>query len=256
MRFLRALVALQEHGCFHSGWSLLEAQQTIARAITLPSDDALIFAYSFTGTEAIDLVPDMQVQVEHSIYVSHEGQRELQTGEGDYRVVASSGGVALHRTRTVSLHEPATQEEIFHLDRLTRNASMLRLFLQSVATGNVRRQSILLASSTGAALTTATQRVQALDANGCAGIASPEVRCIAFPSAVSLLLACRLNGRLEYRAPGTTLSQLLDEQRANIASVTMRRRQTDGSYAPLLFPVTTQAATHVLLQNGDEIFMR
>ena len=251
--FLRALAALQERGCFHAGWSFLQAQQKIAEAIPLPSDDALVFAYSFTGAEAINLFPDMQVQVEHSVYVTQDGQKELQSGEGYYRVVASGSGVALRRTRIVTLHQTSTQPEIFHLDRLTRGASMLRLFLQSVATGDVRRQSILLASSSVAALAIATQRVQSPGANGCTDVVSPEVKCIAFPSAVSLLLACRVNGTIEYRAPGTALSQLLDEKRANVASVTMKRRQADGSYAPVLFPFTQDATAHVILHNGDEV---
>ncbi len=252
--FLRSLAALQTDGCFRPGWNFPQAQQKIAEAIPVPADESLIFAYSFTGTEAVDLFPGMQVQVEHSVYGTRNGKRELQSVQGDYEVVSQGEGVALHRVRTVTLHQPANDEQIFHLDRLTSGAPLLRLFLESA--GEVKRPSTLLASRTAGAMTLATQQMEAGGAVGCSAVNAPGVTCITFRSGVSLLLACRANGKVEYHAPGTALSQLLDEHNAALTAVLVRRRQADGSYAPLLFPPTKEAARRILLQNGDEVTWR
>lgn len=254
--FVRSVAALQTAGCFPPGWNAQRAQELLAEAIPVPADEALVFAYSFTGTEAIDLFPGMQVQVEHSLYGMRRGQRELQSVEGDYEVVASGTGVALRRIRAVTLHQPATQDEIFRLDRLTSGTSRLRLFLQSVETGDVHRQPVLLAAGSAQALTVATHALQAPGSAGCVAVNGPDVRCIAFRSAVSLLLAIRVNGSVEYHAPGTALSQVLDEKHATLASTTLRRRLADGSYAPLLFVPTREAVSRVILQNRDEITAR
>ena len=223
----------------------------------MPADDSLLFLYSFTGTEAVNLSPGMQVQVEHSIYAMRGGQRELQSVTGIYQVMPSGEGVAFRRVRTSNLHGAGDEAEILHLERMTAGWPKLHLYLQSVtaedaAHGEVRRQPFLLAAKAAASMTAATEQIGA-GGSGCSTITVPGVKCITFRSAVSLLLACRVNGHLKYYAPGTALSQLLEGKWLEITSLTMRRRRADGTYATVVFPATSVAASHIVLQNADEI---
>jgi hypothetical protein len=255
LAFVRSVAAMQALGCFGHGMTAARAQQVIAEAIPIPADESLVFRYGFTGSGVVDLLPGMMVQVERSMLVDKGARRELQSMEADYEVVSGAGGgVSLRRTRAVRLHQPETSDEIFHLERLTGDAPMLRLFLQSAAAGaNMQRPSVLVAATAPDALEAATRTV---DNSGCPARPAMAVKCITFHEAVSLLIACSVNGKQQYLPLGTALTSLLELQRGAVERVAVQRRMSDGRYAPLEFARTQEAAVHIILQNGDRIVWR
>ncbi|SEB60011.1 hypothetical protein SAMN05443244_1282 [Terriglobus roseus] len=253
--FVHSLAAMHASGCFGGGMTAASVQQRIAEAITIPADESLVFRYGFTGSGVVDLLPGMMLQVERSVLVDKGARRELQSMEADYEVTAATtGGVLLHRTRAVSLHQPQTSEEIFHLDRLSGEAPLLRLFLQSAAAGDSKqRPSVLLAGTRIEALEVATKTVTG---NGCPARPAVDVKCITFHEAVSLLVACTVNGKQQYLPMGTALTSLLDLQHGSIATASVARRLADGRYAPVDFPKTQEAGVHIILQSGDRVTWR
>jgi hypothetical protein len=250
--FVRSLSTLQAAGCFRAAMTAARVQQMITESISVPADESLVFRYGFTGSGVVDLLPGMMVQVERSLLVDRGARRELQSMEADYEVLETAGGgVTLHRTRAASLHRPETSDEIFHLERLTGSAPMLRLFLQNAAAGDtVQRPSVLLAASRMGALEEASRTV---DKAGCSRVPTTGVKCITFHEAVSLLIACRVNGKQQYLPLGTALTSLIDMQKGSLATAVVERRQSDGRYASVVFPQTQEAAVHIILQNGDSI---
>jgi hypothetical protein len=252
---VHSLTAMQAFGCFGSGMTAARAQQVIAESIPIPADESLVFRYGFSGSGVVDLLPGMMVQVERSILVDRGPRRELQSMEADYEAVASAhAGVSLRRTRAVTLHHPETSDEIFHLERLIGDAPMLRLFLQSAAAGaNVQRPSVMIAARWPEELEAETRT---LDGNGCPSSPSAAVKCITFHEAVSLLIACTVNGKQEYLPMGTALTSLLELHHGSLTSVSVARRLSDGRYAPLDFAKTPEAAVHIIFQNGDRVTWR
>ena len=131
---------------------------------------------------------------------------------------------------------------------------MLRLFLQSAAAGaGMQRPSVLIAASHHDALEAATRTV---DTGGCPARPAVEVKCITFHEAVSLLIACNVNGKQRYLPMGTALTSLLDLERGSVGTASVARRLSDGRYAPVEFAKTPEAAVHIILQNGDRVTWR
>ncbi|MEZ2348772.1 hypothetical protein [Terriglobus sp. RCC_193] len=250
--FVAQLAERRRAGCFHAGWSTTSLQQTIADAIPVPADEALVLRYGFSGEGIADLQPGMVLQVERSVLGERKGRRELQSLQADYEVVATDDGARLKQVRAETLHMKERPDEIFALDRLTQNATHLRLLLQNLTAGtSAQRPPILLMGREDATL----QRVSvSMEAQGCDAAKSVAgVQCLTFHEAVSLLVAVKVNRKPMTFALGTTLGVALDTQSINPATAALHRSLTGGRMAAVIFPQTRDGVSRIVLQGGDEI---
>jgi len=227
-------------------------QQTIADAIPVPADEALVLRYGFSGEGIANLQPGMVLQVERSVLGERKGRRELQSLQADYEVIATGEGVRLKQVRAETLHMKEHPDEIFALNKLTQSATHLRLLLQNLTPGtSAQRPPILLMGNEDAVL----QRVSAsVEAHGCDAAKSVAgVECLTFHEAVSLLVAVKVNRKPVTFALGTTLGVALDAQRIDPATTTLRRSLSNGRVATVVFPQTRDGVSRIGLQGGDEI---
>jgi hypothetical protein len=250
--FVQQLAERRRAGCFRAGWGTAALQQAIADAIPVPADEALVLRYGFSGEGVADLQPGMVLQVERSVLGERKGRRELQSLQADYEVVATDNGVRLKPVRAETLHRKERPDEIFALDRLTQNATHLRLLLQNLtADTSAQRPPILLMGKEDAVL----QRVSAsMEAQGCdAAKSAAGVQCLTFHEAVSLLVAVKVNRNPVTFAVGTTLGVALETQGIDPTTATLHRSLTGGRVAAVIFPQTRDGVSRIVLQGGDEI---
>lgn len=249
--FVHALAERKRAGCFGAR-ALASLQQTIADAIPVPVDEALVLRYGFSGEGVADLEPGMELQVERSVLGVRNGKRELQSLHADYAVIATSDGVRLKQLRAVTLHEKERPGEIFHLDGITQNATHLRLLLQNLTLGNAaQRPPILLMGTDESTLQSASA---AVEAHGCDAVKrGGAVTCLTFHEAVSLLVAVTVNGKPVTYALGTTLGVALDVQSIDPGRATLHRTLADGRTAAVVFPQTRDGVSRIVLQGGDAI---
>jgi len=258
-RFTRSLLSLQEIGCFEAGSNLTRNLRAIAESIPIPASELLLFYYSYNGTGGVDLVPGMQIRVERGVLQGSEGNKTMKSIEAQYEVIpGSSSGVALRLSQTSNrrlLGETGKEDKsIFDLAHLTQTATMLRLFLQTRSDKDVERKPILLISSSAEALDQASRQVDSSAPNGCAAVNTQATSCIPFAkSAVSLMISCRVNGKLSYKPLGTTVSQVIKDSQPALNSLVLTRSMTSGAYATLSFPRTLEAAGQLMLVNGDKL---
>ena len=256
-QFTQKLQSLQKNGCFASGRAGTKNLRAIAESIPIPASELLLFYYSYNGTGAIDLVPGMQIRVERGVLQGREGNKTMKSIEAQYEVIpSSSSGVALRLSQTSNRRlSRGTGEEdrnIFDLVRLTQTATMFRLFLQTRSDKDVERKPILLFSSSTEALDQATLQVDSSASDDCTVVNVNGTNCIPFTrSAVSLMISCRVNGKLSYKPLGTTVSQVIKDSQPALNSLVLTRSMTSGAYATLSFPRTLEAAGQVMLVNGD-----
>lgn len=250
--FVAQLAERRRAGCFGAGRSTAVLQQMIADAIPVPSDEALVLRYGFSGEGVADLQPGMVLQVERSILGERKGRRELQSLQADYEVIAAGDGVRLKQVRAETLHMQERPDEIFALDRLTQNVSHLRLLLQNLTPGtSAQRSPILLMGKEDAALQRVSANVEARGCDAAKNVAG--VQCLTFHEAVSLLVAVTVNRKPVTFALGTTLGVVLEAQGIDPATATLRRSLTNGRVATVIFPQTRDGASRIVLQGGDEI---
>ncbi|WP_047496252.1 hypothetical protein [Terriglobus sp. TAA 43] len=250
--FVAQLAERRRAGCFRAGWSAAPLQQTIADAIPVPADEALVLRYGFSGEGVADLQPGMVLQVERSVLGERKGRRELQSLQADYEVIAAGEGVRLKQVRAETLHMKERPDEIFALDKLTQSATHLRLLLQNLTPGtSAQRPPILLMGKEDAALQHASSGVEAQGCNVAKSVAG--VQCLTFHEAVSLLVSVKVNRKPVTFALGTTLGVALESQGIDPATATLRRSLTSGRFATVVFPQTRDGVSHIVLQGGDEI---
>ena len=258
-QFSQKLQSLQKQGCFAPGSTLTRTLQSIAESIPIPASELLLFFYSYNGTGAVDLIPGMQIRVEHGVLQGREGDRTMKSIEAQYEVVASSAsGVTLHLSRTenrqLSRETGVEEKNMFNLVRLTQKSTMLRLFLQARTDKGVERKPILLLSNNIEGLDQATRRIDASASDQCAAVNVNETSCIYFTkSAVSLMISCSINGKLSYKPLGTTVSQVINDSRPALDSLVLTRKRMSGGYAEISFPRTLEAAGQVMIINGDRL---
>ena len=257
-QFRRKLLSLQRTGCFASGWEQTKVVRTIAEAIPIPTSESLLFYYSYNGKGAVDLAPGMQVRVERSVLGDHDGLQTVSSIEAQYEVIPSSGtGVALRLSGTANRHlSKATANEdanMFDLVRLTQTATMFRLFLQTVTDKDVKRKAMLLASSSAEGLDEAMRQIGVDASSGCETVKVNGTSCITFESGISLLISCRVNGKLTSKPLGTTVNQVIKDKQSALNSLILIRHMAGGGYAAVDFPRTLEAAREVILLNGDRI---
>jgi hypothetical protein len=258
-QFTQKLQSLQRNGCFASGSTLTNNLRTIAESIPIPGSELLLFYYSYSGIGAVDLVPGMQIRVERGVLQGREGDQTMKSIEAQYEVIpGSSSGVALRLSQTSNRHllRKAGEEDktMFDLVSLTQTATMLRLFLQARTDKGVERKPILLLSNSTEGLDQATRQVDSSASNGCAAVSVDGTTCISFTkSAVSLMISCRINGKLSYKALGTTVSQAIKDSQPALNSLVLTRRMTNGGYAAFVFPRSLEAANQMMLVNGDSL---
>ena len=252
--FTTQLAHLQGAGCFGSHRNAASAQRVIADAIPVPADEALVFQYGFTGSGIVDLLPGMLVRVERSLLAETPHGRELQSLEATYAVRPSGAdGVLLHRTQIQTLHRSERPPQIFGLAEMAGAGNHLRLYLQQAAPGTgAQRPSMLLVEDSAEAIAAMSPR---LESAGCTAAVAAG-KCIAFQEAVSLLVACRVNGKPQIFALSTTVAQALDLTKGDLQRVRLRRRQVTGGFAEVEFPRTADAAARLILQAGDELDWR
>jgi hypothetical protein len=77
--------------------------------------------------------------------------------------------------------------------------------------------------------------------------------CITFKSGISLLISCRVNGKLTRKPFGTTVSQVINDKQSALNSLVLIRHMAGGGYAAVEFPRTLEAAREVTLLNGDRL---
>lgn len=250
--FVARLAERRRAGCFRTGWSTASLQQTIADAIPVPADEALVLRYGFSGEGVANLQPGMVLQVERSILGERKGRRELQSLQAEYEVIAAGDGVHLKQVHAETLHMKEHPDEIFALDKLTQSATHLRLLLQNLTPGtSAQRPPILLMGNEDAALQRVSTSVETQGCNAAKNVAG--VQCLTFHEAVSLLVAVNVNRKPVTFALGTTLGVALDTQGIDPATATLRRSLNGGRVAKMIFPQTRDGVSHIVLQGGDEI---
>lgn len=250
--FVAQLAERRRAGCFRAGWNTASLQQTIADAIPVPADEALVLRYGFSGEGIANLQPGMVLQVERSVLGERRGRRELQSLQADYEVIAAGDGVRLKQVRAETLHMRERPDEIFVLDKLTQSATHLRLLLQNLTPGtSVQRPPILLMGNEDAVLQRASASVEAHGCDAAKSVAN--VQCLTFHEAVSLLVAVKVNRKPVTFALGTTLGAALDAQGIDSATATLRRSLSNGRVATVIFPQTRDGVSRIVLQGGDEI---
>jgi hypothetical protein len=255
LAFAKDLAARQRQGCFSlMSHSRTSVQRKIAESIPVPADEVLLFHYSFIGRGAVDLVPGMELEVEKSFIRPHGSRRELQSSQADYAVQPYAlEGVSLIRTHAQNVSLAGEASEIFHLDKAVSGATHLRLYLQTANGTEVQRKSLLLTSSSVTDLDRVTTAMGDEAAGGCSATTTPGVRCISFDAAVSLLIACRINGKPASKPLGTTLEQLIGELPSAIQTARVLRQRSDGTFVSIDFPHTRDGELHVVLVDGDRI---
>lgn len=250
--FVVQLAERRRAGCFRAGWSTASLQQTIADAIPVPADEALMLRYGFSGEGVADLQPGMVLQVERSVLGERKGRRELQSLQADYEVIAAGDGVRLKQVRAETLHMQERPDEIFALDKLTQSATHLRLLLQNLTPGtSAQRPPILLMGQEDAALQHVSSGVEAQGCDVAKSVAG--VQCLTFHEAVSLLVSVKVNRKPVTFALGTTLGVALESQGIDPATATLQRSLKDGRVTTVMFPQTRDGVSHIVLQGADEI---
>jgi len=70
---------------------------------------------------------------------------------------------------------------------------------------------------------------------------------------VSLLISCRINGKNEYKALGTTVSQVINDDKKVLETLVIKRKTTNNHYTGVSFPATMEAARQIILLDGDQL---
>ena len=254
--FVHELAVRQRAGCFPAGG--FPPLRLIDEAIAVPADEALLFRYGFTGRGGTDLLPGMVIEAEHSyVRPGKGGRRELQSSVARYRVVAApQGGVALRQTYTEHRNLAGDASILFHLHEKTAGMSHLRLFLQYAGQGSAKQSSLLLSSMDAVALDRVSAVMEAAGAPDCKADSDPAVHCLLVEAAVSLLIECRLDGKPVLQPVGSTLGQLFWNRTDVLPKVRLRRRLSSGAWNDVDFPHTRDAASRLVLVDGDEITTR
>ncbi len=257
--FVSGLHALQRLNCFGAGTNSAAMTRRIVEAIPLPIAESLLFYYSFTESDFVDLKPGMQVSVERTLKRTSGGVPSIDSIEAKYRLVSSSSdGVALQLSETKNLNlakELGDKGALIHsLARMTGGKTKLRLFLEDVSSNNVKRRPILLATVGDESMKEMTGKIDAEGESACTSDRTHDVSCITFPTeGVSLFLLCRINGKKEYKPFGTTVSQVINDKQTVLETLTVNRRISNGRYVNLGFPKTMEAVRQIILVDGDEV---
>ena len=257
IQFLADLTKIERLGCFPSKETTYSVQRSIVAAIPIPAEQSLLFFYSLSGSGYVDLQPGLEIRVEWPARL----ESKADSGEDLFSLYKvrprSQTGVELelYRESKQSAKHSASYAD---LPQIFASYPLLRLFLQQGATDtSAPREATLLGALTGESLTRASEEVLRNASDPCR-TALPTVGCLSFSrGGVSVLSAVTINGRKALYGPGTTLGQLLDAlpdraKASALATVSVQRPWNSG-YAGLVFQRDIEAASKVILINGDRI---
>lgn len=257
-RFISKLSTLQQLGCFGSA-DTATITRTIVEGIPFPISESLLFYYSFSGSGFVDLKSGMQLRIEKSLVRVHDGVTAIASLEARYEVVSLSSGkftLRLSETKNRNLAKEIGDERalIFDLPNVINGRPKLRLFLENLSNSGTKRPPILLAAMDNEQMDKISRKIETSGVEGCTSNLADNVSCTVFQSAgVSLLISCRINGKKEYKAFGTTVSQIINDKDRVLERLTLKRKTTNGHYASVSFPTTIEAARQIILLDGDQL---
>jgi len=257
LTFTEGIRSFQRLGCFSPTLGAANIVRTIAEKIPIPSSESLLFFYSFSREGFVDLSPNMQLKFDKSLIRQAGNSKTVSSVEATYEVYLTPAGLLGFRlTRTLN-RQLANQlgiegASLFELTKRVKPTSTLRLFLESVDK-DIHHAPLLVASSNFAELDKATNLLSDGNVNACTTMTKRDIRCTTFNSSVSLLIPCWINGKLSYKPFGTTVAQVLGNDPAKLKTASLMRPLNLGGYGAIVFPKTLEAASQIILQNGDRL---
>jgi hypothetical protein len=252
--FLRKVEKLASDGCFAKGMGMDDIRRRLVEAMPIPANEVLRFYYSLGSFGFVDLHPGMQIRIETA-----------ETADGKKPAVNSvlfsiedRSPVGVKLALASSRKHLRGNEKTMASEVLSKFADypLLRLFLeQGTTSSESARHSILVGAKTPDNLDQMSDCILRKGERGCDSTGSPCT--LISDDVISLLSTVIINGHPAFYAPGTTLSQILDENTAYkpggaLQTVTIQRH-FGARYATVLFPRTREIASKLILINGDRI---
>ncbi|HEY2039904.1 MAG TPA: hypothetical protein VGG95_09590 [Edaphobacter sp.] len=254
--FLRQIAKLASDGCFAKGMGVDAIQRRLIEAMPIPASEVLRYYYSLGSFGFVDLHAGMQIGVETTVTAS----RKKHAVDSVLFSIEDRSPVGVRLALASPRKHLRGSEKTMVSEVLSKFAEypLLRLFLEQGSTSSEpARHSILSGAKSQDDLNKMTDCILEEGERGCASSVPGGTRILVSDGVISLLSTVTINGHAALYAPGTTLSQVLDEktaykqERALQTVILQRRFGTD--YATVLFPRNREMASRLILIHGDRI---
>ncbi len=209
--FLRQIAKLASDGCFAKGIGVDAIQQRLIEGMPLPAGEVLRFYYSLGSFGFVDLHAGMQIGVEMTQTASGKKPtvNSVLFSIEDRSPVGVKLALASSRKHLRGGEKTMVSEVLSKFE----DYPFLRLFLeQGTTSSELARHSILSGAKTPGDLNQMTDCVLRKGARECASTVPGGTRILISDGVISLLSTVTINGHAAQYAPGTTLSQILDEK--------------------------------------------